>query len=140
MKVNGKYRPFENVKLCRRKWPNNSIKQAPVWCSVDLRDGNQALEIPMGIEQKKEFFLMLVSLGFKQIEVGYPSSNDVEFSFIRQLIEQSLIPDDVFIQVLCPAREKLIARSFEAIKGAKNVIFHLYNATSPAQRKYNFNK
>ena len=140
MKVNGKYKPFENVKLCRRKWPNNSIKEAPVWCSVDLRDGNQALETPMGIEQKKEFFLMLVSLGFKQIEVGYPSSNDVEFSFIRQLIEQSLIPDDVFIQVLCPAREKLIARSFEAIKGAKNVIFHLYNATSPAQRKYNFNK
>ena len=129
MKVNGKYKPFENVKLCRRKWPNNSIKEAPVWCSVDLRDGNQALETPMGIEQKKEFFLMLVSLGFKQIEVGYPSSNDVEFSFIRQLIEQSLIPDDVFIQVLCPAREKLIARSFEAIKGAKNVIFHLYNAT-----------
>lgn len=140
MKIDGKYQQFKNVNLRRRNWPNNCIKEAPIWCSVDLRDGNQALETPMGIEQKKEFFLMLVSLGFKQIEVGFPSSNDVEFSFIRQLIEESLIPDDVFIQILCPAREKLIARSFEAIKGSKNVIFHLYNATSPAQRKYNFNK
>ena len=82
MKIDGKYQQFKNVNLRRRNWPKNCIKEAPVWCSVDLRDGNQALETPMGIEQKKEFFLMLVSLGFKQIEVGFPSSNDVEFSFI----------------------------------------------------------
>ena len=140
MNPGGKYRPFVSVPLKDRKWPSNTITKAPVWCSVDLRDGNQALINPMGIEQKIEFFKLLVKIGFKEIEVGFPSSSDTEFEFVRYLIEKHLIPDDVWIQVLCQAREHLIARTFEAIDGAKNVIFHLYNATSPSQRKYNFGK
>lgn len=140
MNPNGKYKAFVSVPLKDRKWPSNTIKKAPVWCSVDLRDGNQALVNPMGIEQKLEFFKMLVKIGFKEIEVGFPAASDTEFEFIRRLITEQLIPDDVWIQVLCQAREHLVARTFEAIEGAKNVIFHLYNATSPAQRKYNFGK
>ncbi len=135
-----KYKPFVSVPLKDRKWPSNTIKKAPVWCSVDLRDGNQALINPMGIEQKLEFFKLLVKIGFKEIEVGFPSSSDTEFEFVRRLIEEKLIPSDVYIQVLCQAREHLIARTFQAIEGAENVIFHIYNATSPAQRKYNFGK
>lgn len=136
----GKYKPFAAIPLNDRKWPSNSISHAPVWCSVDLRDGNQALVNPMGIEQKIEFFKLLVKIGFKEIEVGFPAASDTEFDFVRRLIEEKLIPDDVWIQVLCQAREHLIARTFEAINGAKNVIFHIYNATSPSQRKYNFGK
>lgn len=140
MNPNGKYKAFTPIPLKDRKWPSNTITKAPVWCSVDLRDGNQALVNPMGIEQKIEFFKMLVKIGFKEIEVGFPASSDTEFDFVRRLIEEKLIPDDVWIQVLCQAREHLVARTFEAIEGAKNVIFHIYNATSPAQRKYNFGK
>ena len=140
MNPNGKYKAFEPVPLKDRKWPSNVITKAPVWCSVDLRDGNQALVNPMGIEQKIEFFKLLVKIGFKEIEVGFPSASDTEFAFVRRLIEEKLIPDDVWIQVLSQAREPLVAKTFEAIEGAKNVIFHLYNATSPAQRKYNFGK
>ena len=140
MNPNGKYKAFTPVPLKDRKWPSNVISKAPVWCSVDLRDGNQALVNPMGIEQKIEFFKMLVKIGFKEIEVGFPASSDTEFEFVRRLIDEKLIPDDVWIQVLCQAREHLVARTFEAIEGAKNVIFHIYNATSPAQRKYNFGK
>ena len=140
MNPNGKYKAFEPVPLKDRKWPSNVITKPPVWCSVDLRDGNQALVNPMGIEQKIEFFKLLVKIGFKEIEVGFPASSETEFEFVRRLIQENLIPDDVWIQVLCQAREHLVAKTFEAIKGAKNVIFHLYNATSPAQRKYNFGK
>ena len=140
MNPGGKYKPFAALPLQDRKWPSNTITHAPLWCSVDLRDGNQALVNPMGIEHKIEFFKLLVKIGFKEIEVGFPASSDTEFEFIRRLIDEKLIPDDVWIQVLCQAREHLIARSFEAIEGAKNVIFHIYNATSPAQRKYNFGK
>jgi len=140
MNPNGKYKAFESISLENRTWPSKTIKAAPVWCSVDLRDGNQALVNPMGISQKLGFFNMLVKIGFKEIEVGFPSSSDTEFEFVRKLIDQKLIPDDVTIQVLCQAREHLIARTFEAVKGAKKVIFHLYNAVSPAQRKYNFGK
>ena len=140
MNPNGKYKAFTPVPLKDGKWPSNVISKAPVWCSVDLRDGNQALVNPMGIEQKIEFFKMLVKIGFKEIEVGFPASSDTEFEFVRRLIDEKLIPDDVWIQVLCQAREHLVARTFEAIEGAKNVIFHIYNATSPAQRKYNFGK
>ncbi len=140
MNPSGKYKPFESVPIKNRKWPSNTITKPPVWCSVDLRDGNQALVNPMGINQKTAFFKMLVDIGFKEIEVGFPSSSNTEYDFVRRLIEQNLIPDDVWIQVLCQAREHLVAKTFEAVKGAKNVIFHLYNATSPAQRKYNFGK
>ncbi len=140
MNPGGKYRPFTAVPLKDRQWPSRTITKAPVWCSVDLRDGNQALINPMGIEQKIEFFKLLVQIGFKEIEVGFPSASDTEYDFVRKLIDENLIPDDVYIQVLCQAREHLIARTFEAIEGAKNVIFHIYNATSPAQRLYNFGK
>ena len=125
MNPNGKYKAFTPIPLKDRKWPSNTITKAPVWCSVDLRDGNQALVNPMGIEQKIEFFKMLVKIGFKEIEVGFPASSDTEFDFVRRLIEEKLIPDDVWIQVLCQAREHLVARTFEAIEGAKNVIFHI---------------
>lgn len=135
-----KYKPFAAIPLNDRKWPSNTIKKAPVWCSVDLRDGNQALINPMGIEQKIEYFKMLVKIGFKEIEVGFPSASDTEYEFVRRLIDEKLIPNDVTIQVLTQAREHLIERTFEAVEGAKRVILHIYNATSPAQRKYNFGK
>ena len=115
------------------------IEKAPTWCSVDLRDGNQALVNPMGVEQKLEFFDLLVKIGFKEIEVGFPSASDTEFNFLRRLIEENHVPEDVTLQVLCQAREHLIKRTFEALKGAPKAIFHLYNSTSPAQRKYTFN-
>ena len=140
MNPNGKYRPFEAVPIKNRTWPNKTITKAPLWCSVDLRDGNQALINPMGVEQKLEFFDLLVKIGFKQIEVGFPSASDTEFSFMRRLIEENHVPEDVTLQVLCQAREKLIKRTFESLKGCKRAIFHLYNSTSPAQRKYTFNK
>lgn len=140
MKVEGKYKQFKGISFPNRQWPSRVIEKAPVWCSVDLRDGNQALVNPMGIEQKLVFFDLLVKLGFKEIEVGFPSSNETEYTFIRRLIEENHVPDDVTLQILCQAREKLIKKSIESVKGAKSVIFHLYNATSPAQRKYNFGK
>ncbi|WP_147615593.1 2-isopropylmalate synthase [Treponema pectinovorum] len=135
-----KYRPVIQPAPKDRKWPDNRITKAPIWCSVDLRDGNQALIDPMGIETKLAYFDLLVKIGFKEIEICFPSASDTEFDFCRRLIEENHIPDDVTIQVLCQAREHLIKRTMEAIKGAPNVIFHIYNSTSPAQRKYTFNK
>ena len=133
-----KYRAFPAVDLPDRKWPDQTISSAPVWASVDLRDGNQALPVPMSIEEKLEFFQLLCRIGFKQIEIGFPSAADTEFNFCRHLIENDLIPDDVTIQLLVQTREHLIRRSFEAIKGAKRVIVHIYNSTSPLQRRVTF--
>jgi 2-isopropylmalate synthase len=133
-----KYRPFPPVALPNRQWPSRTLAHAPIWCSVDLRDGNQALAQPMSVEEKLEFFALLVKIGFKEIEVGFPSASQIEFDFCRRLIEENRIPDDVSIQILCQCREELITRSLEALKGAKNVIFHLYNSTSPKQREYVF--
>ncbi|MFT4637804.1 MAG: 2-isopropylmalate synthase [Verrucomicrobiales bacterium] len=133
-----KYRTFSKVDLPDRQWPDREIVNAPIWCSVDLRDGNQALAIPMSVEEKLEMFHLLVSIGFKQIEVGFPSASDTEFAFMRRLVEEGLVPNDVQIQVLVQAREHLIQRTFESIKGAKNVIVHLYNSTSPLQRRVTF--
>ena len=135
-----KYSSFEKIKLKNRSWPTNQIRNAPIWCSVDLRDGNQALIEPMGIEKKLRFFSMLIELGFKEIEIGFPSASETEFSFVRKLIDDNLIPSDVKIQVLSQAREHLIKRTFEATEGAKNVIFHLYNSTSTLQREVVFKK
>ena len=135
-----KYKPFPGAPIQNRTWPGKHIEKAPVWCSVDLRDGNQALIDPMGIETKLKFFDLLVKIGFKEIEICFPSASDTEFDFCRRLIDEKHIPDDVTIQVLCQAREHLIKKTMEAIKGAPNVIFHIYNSTSPAQRKYVFNK
>lgn len=134
-----KYRPFPTVSLPHRQWPNRTHTHAPAWCSVDLRDGNQALAQPMSVDEKLEFFDLLVKIGFKEIEVGFPSASQIEFDFCRRLIEENRIPDDVAIQILCQCREDLITRSLEALAGAKRVIFHLYNSTSPAQRRYVFN-
>ncbi len=140
MNPNGKYAPIADIPLQMRKWPSAKITKAPIWCSVDLRDGNQALINPMGIETKLAFFDLLVKLGFKEIEVGFPAASDTEYDFIRRLIEEDHIPDDVTIQVLCQAREKLVEKTIESLKGCKKAIFHIYNSTSPAQRKYTFNK
>ena len=134
-----KYRPFPPVNLPHRQWPSRTLTLAPIWCSVDLRDGNQALAQPMSVEEKLEYFEMLVGIGFKEIEVGFPSASQIEFDFCRRLIDEKRIPDDVAIQILCQCREELIIRSIEAMRGAKNAIFHLYNSTSPAQRKHVFN-
>ncbi len=134
-----KYVPFGKIPLRDRTWPDNEITHAPVWCSVDLRDGNQALAVPMNVEQKLAFFDLLVNIGFKEIEVGFPSASQTEYDFVRRLIEEGRIPDDVTIQVLCQAREHLVKKTFESLRGAKKAIFHIYNSTSPAQRKYTFN-
>jgi 2-isopropylmalate synthase len=134
-----KYRPFPPVALPNRQWPNRTLTQAPIWCSVDLRDGNQALAQPMSVDEKLEYFDLLVKIGFKEIEIGFPSASQIEFDFCRRLIEEKRIPDDVAIQVLCQCREDLIARSCAALAGAKHIIFHLYNSTSPAQRQHVFN-
>jgi 2-isopropylmalate synthase len=134
-----KYVPFPPVPLPQRQWPSRTLTRAPIWCSVDLRDGNQALAQPMSVEEKIEFFEMLVRIGFKEIEVGFPSASQIEFDFIRRLIDENRVPDDVAIQILCQCREDLITRSLESVKGAKNVIFHVYNSTSPRQREYVFN-
>jgi len=134
-----KYRPFPPIDLPNRQWPSRTQTEAPMWCSVDLRDGNQALAQPMSVEEKLEYFEMLVKIGFKEIEVGFPSASQIEFDFIRRLIDENRIPDDVAIQILCQCREELISRSCESMMGAKNVIFHLYNSTSPAQRDHVFN-
>ncbi len=134
-----KYRPFPPVNLPDRQWPARTLTRAPRWCSVDLRDGNQALAQPMSVEEKLEYFALLVRIGFKEIEIGFPSASQIEFDFCRRLIEGNLIPDDVAVQILCQAREDLILRSFEALRGARHAIFHLYNSTSPAQRRHVFN-
>jgi len=136
----GKYRPYPQIDLPNRTWPSNVMTQAPQWCSVDLRDGNQALINPMNMNKKLELFTLLLKLGFKEIEVGFPSASKVEFDFLRKLVEDNLIPDDVTIQVLVQAREHLIAKTFEALKGVKKATVHLYNSTSVAQRKIVFGK
>lgn len=135
-----KYRAFTALQKNDRRWPNHVITTAPQWCSVDLRDGNQALIEPMTPTQKLDMFKLLVDVGFKEIEVGFPAASAPDFDFVRQLIEQDLIPDDVTIQVLTQAREALILRSFEALKGAKKAIVHLYNSTSTVQREQVFKK
>ncbi len=135
-----KYRPFRPVELPSRQWPNRVLNLAPIWCSVDLRDGNQALAVPMNVSQKLELFQALVQCGFKEIEVGFPSASNTEFAFNRLLIEKNHIPDDVTIQVLVQAREDLIEKTVQSLIGAKRVIIHLYNSTSPAQRRVVFGK
>lgn len=133
-----KYRPFQPVNLPDRKWPSRVIERAPLWCSVDLRDGNQALPEPMSSERKLRMFDRLVKMGFKQIEVGFPSASQTDFDFVRELIEKDLVPSDVTLQVLTQSREPLIRRTFEAIEGAREVIVHLYNSTSTLQRRVVF--
>jgi 2-isopropylmalate synthase len=133
-----KYRPFAPIPLKDRTWPDQQITHAPIWCSVDLRDGNQALAIPMSVEEKLEMFQLLVEVGFKQIEIGFPSASQIEFDFCRRLIDEGRIPDDVTVQVLVQCREELIRRSFEALRGAKRAIIHIYNSTNPAQRRIVF--
>jgi 2-isopropylmalate synthase len=139
-KPSKKYRPFPPVSLPERQWPNRVLTHAPIWCSVDLRDGNQALAVPMNAGQKLELFQTLVKCGFKEIEVGFPSASNTEFAFNRRLIEEKRAPDDVWLQVLVPAREDLIERTVESLVGAKKAIIHLYNSTSPAQRRVVFGK
>jgi 2-isopropylmalate synthase len=133
-----KYRPFPPIDLPDRQWPSRTLDKAPIWCSVDLRDGNQALPIPMSIEEKLEMFELLVRIGFKQIEVGFPSAAETEFKFLRRLIDEDRVPEDVTVQVLVQTREHLIRRTFEAIRGARRVIVHIYNSTSPLQRRITF--
>ena len=140
MQQEKKYVPFNRVSLPDRQWPDKSITKAPIWCSVDLRDGNQALVTPMGIDEKLKFFHTLVDVGFKEIEVGFPSASETEYEILRTLIEGGHIPDDVTVQVLVQAREELIRKTFEAVRGAKNVIIHFYNSTSTLQRKVVFGK
>ena len=136
----GKYKAYPQIDLPSRQWPTKTITTAPAWCSVDLRDGNQALINPMSMEKKLELFRLLLKLGFKEIEVGFPSASKVEFDFLRRLVDDNLIPNDVTVQVLVQAREHLIAKSFEALKGVKKATVHLYNSTSVAQRKIVFSK
>lgn len=133
-----KYKPFTPIDLPDRQWPNRVIDHAPIWCSVDLRDGNQALVDPMNLEEKLEYFKTLIVVGFKEIEVGFPSASETEYEILRTLIDGHYIPDDVTIQVLVQARPHLIKKTFEAIDGAKNVIVHFYNSTSTLQRKVVF--
>ena len=135
-----KYRQYPIVKNINRQWPNNTITKAPTYCAVDLRDGNQALINPLTIEQKTQYFMMLVKMGFKQIEISYPSASHTDFMFTRKLIEDNLIPDDVYIQVLIPSKKEHIIKSVEAMRGAKKAIFHLYNPTSKFQREVVFQK
>jgi 2-isopropylmalate synthase len=130
-----KYRPFAPVRLAGRTWPDATLTRPPVWCSVDLRDGNQALIEPMDIARKLRMFQTLVEIGFKEIEVGFPSASQVEFDFVRKLIDEDLVPDDVTIQVLTQARKELIRRTFDSLVGARKAIVHLYNATAPVMRK-----
>lgn len=135
-----KYKKYPCIKLENRQWPDKEIEKAPIWCSVDLRDGNQSLPIPMNVDEKIKMFKMLVDLGFKEIEIGFPSASNTEYSFLRKLIEDNLIPDDVTVQVLTQAREHLIEKTFEALSGAKKAIVHLYNSTSTLQRRVVFGK
>ena len=133
-----KYKPWGTIDLSDRQWPNKAIDRVPYWCSVDLRDGNQALPIPMGVKEKLELFKLLCDIGFKQIEIGFPSAAQTEFDFARKLIDDQLVPDGVAPQVLTQAREHLIRRSFESLQGAEKAIVHVYNSTSPLQRRVTF--
>src|SRR5579859_1133491 len=133
-----KYRPFSPINLEDRTWPSRVISAPPTWCSVDLRDGNQALIEPMDGARKRRMFDMLVKVGFKEIEVGFPAASQTDFDFVREIIEQRLIPDDVTIQVLTQARPELIARTYESLRGARRAIVHVYNSTSVAQRRVVF--
>ena len=133
-----KYKPSDPVSLDKRTWPSKAIKKPPIWCSVDLRDGNQALVEPMDTSRKLRMFKTLVSMGFKEIEIGFPSASDTDFQFCRHLVDNKLIPDDVTVQVLTQAREHLIDKTFEALKGCKSAILHLYNSVSTLQRKVVF--
>ncbi len=133
-----RYKPFAPINLPDRSWPNKVLTEAPLWCSIDLRDGNQALVEPMDVERKRRLYDKLVEIGFKQIEVGFPSASQPEFDFVRELIENDRIPDDITIQVLTQSREELIRRTFESIQGAKRAIVHLYNSTSTLQRRVVF--
>ena len=129
-----RYKRVPVINYPERQWPYKEIEKAPIWCSVDLRDGNQALIEPMVVEEKIEMFNLLVKLGFKEIEIGFPAASQIEFDFLRQLVERKLIPDDVVVQVLVQCREHLIKRTFEAIQGIKKAIVHIYNSTSTLQR------
>ena len=133
-----KYRPFTPIDLKDRSWPNAVITAPPTWCSVDLRDGNQALIEPMDAARKRRMFDLLIRIGFKEIEVGFPAASQTDFDFVRELIEKRLIPDDVTIQVLTQARPELIARTYESLRGARRAIVHVYNSTSVAQRRVVF--
>lgn len=135
-----RYKRVPVVNFPEREWPNKEIEKAPMWCSVDLRDGNQALIEPMVVEEKIEFFNLLVKLGFKEIEIGFPAASQIEFDFLRQLVERNMIPDDVRVQVLVQCREHLIQRTFESIQGIKKVVVHIYNSTSTLQRDVVFHK
>ncbi len=135
-----RYKRVPVVPYPERTWPDKEIEKAPIWCSVDLRDGNQALIEPMVVEEKIEMFQLLVKLGFKEIEVGFPSASQIEYDFLRKLVEDDLIPDDMWIQVLVQCREHLVERTFEALKGVKNAIVHIYNSTSTLQREVVFKK
>ena len=133
-----RYRPFAAIDLPDRTWPSKVITEAPLWCSVDLRDGNQALIEPMDSERKRRMFDELVRMGFKEIEVGFPSASQTDFDFVREIIEDNAIPDDVTIQVLVQSRRELIERTYESIEGAHTAIVHFYNSTSTLQRKVVF--
>ena len=135
-----RYSPYPAIMLADRSWPNNIITKAPLWCSVDLRDGNQALPAPMNVDEKLQMFNLLLEIGFKEIEVAFPAASQVEFDFVRRLIEENRIPDDVTIQVLTQARDHLIRRTFDSLKGVKRAIVHLYNSTSKTQREIVFRK
>lgn len=135
-----KYSKYPKVNIKNREWPDKEIEKAPIWCSVDLRDGNQALPIPMNVDEKIKMFKMLVDVGFKEVEVGFPSSSNTEYEFLRRLVDDKLIPDDVTIQVLTQCREDLIEKTFESLKGVKKAIVHIYNSTSTLQREVVFRK
>lgn len=134
-----RYKRVPVLNFPERTWPNNEIEKAPIWCSVDLRDGNQALIEPMSVEEKVEMFNLLLKLGFKEIEIGFPAASQIEYDFLRKLVKENMIPDDVKVQVLTQCRENLIDRTFEAIEGIKNVVVHIYNSTSTLQRDVVFN-
>ena len=137
------YQRYDRVPVLHypeREWPGKEIEKAPLWCSVDLRDGNQALIEPMSVEEKVEMFHLLLKLGFKEIEIGFPAASQIEYDFLRKLVNENLIPDDVKVQVLCQCRQNLIDKTFEAIQGIKNVVFHIYNSTSTLQREVVFHK
>ena len=133
-----KYRPFAPINLPDRTWPSRTITAPPTWCSVDLRDGNQALIEPMDSARKMRMFKQLLKIGFKEIEIGFPSASQTDFNFTREIIEDNLIPDDVTVQVLTQARADLITRTFESLQGARRAIVHLYNSTSTLQRRVVF--
>src|SRR3712207_4760963 len=133
-----RYAPFPPIPLPDRTWPEKVTTEAPRWCAVDLRDGNQALIDPMTPDRKRRMFELLVRMGYKEIEVGFPAASQTDFDFVRQLIEDDLVPDDVTIQVLTQARDELIERTFESLHGAKQAIVHLYNSTSTLQRRGGF--